>query len=391
MQRRSLMKENILKQIRGSEQVMLQLLEELVNIDSGADALEGINAVAQKIGAFLAELGFTVEYLETEGAPVQLLAKKPQPGKKQVLFSGHMDTVFNKGTAAARPFRLENGRAYGPGVLDMKGGLVMALYVIKALLENGWQDTDLTVLLCGDEEMSHPLTDAVEQFKKAGAGKDAVFNLEFGRVDGSVVTGRKGTTRPTLVVEGIAAHSGNEPEKGASAILELARKTVAIHALNNFELGTTYNVGVFNGGTMANIIADKATGEVDVRFKTIAEAEKSIADVQRIVETNYVPNTKTTVTGNVIKFMPFETTPGVQRLYEHYASQAAALGLPKPGHQYEGGASDACWPALTGAPTLCGVGPCGIGAQSDSEYIEVASLTERALLLASCIMELDKL
>ena len=92
------MKENILKQIRGSEQVMLQLLEELVNIDSGADALEGINAVAQKIGAFLAELGFTVEYLETEGAPVQLLAKKPQPGKKQVLFSGHMDTVFNKGT-----------------------------------------------------------------------------------------------------------------------------------------------------------------------------------------------------------------------------------------------------------------------------------------------------
>ncbi|MCD7873766.1 MAG: peptidase dimerization domain-containing protein [Acidaminococcaceae bacterium] len=140
-------------------------------------------------------------------------------------------------------------------------------------------------MLCGDEEMSHPLTDAVEQFKKAGAGKDAVFNLEFGRVDGSVVTGRKGTTRPTLVVEGIAAHSGNEPEKGASAILELARKTVAIHALNNFELGTTYNVGVFNGGTMANIIADKAIGEVDVRFKTIAEAEKSIADVQRIVET----------------------------------------------------------------------------------------------------------
>lgn len=353
------MKENVLKQIRGSEQVMLQLLEELVNIDSGADALEGINAVAQKIGAFLAELGFTVEYLETEGAPVQLLAKKPQPGKKQVLFSGHMDTVFNKGTAAARPFRLENGRAYGPGVLDMKGGLVMALYVIKALLENGWQDTDLTVLLCGDEEMSHPLTDAVEQFKKAGAGKDAVFNLEFGRVDGSVVTGRKGTTRPTLVVEGIAAHSGNEPEKGASAILELARKTVAIHALNNFELGTTYNVGVFNGGTMANIIADKAIGEVDVRFKTIAEAEKSIADVQR--------------------------------LYEHYASRAAALGLPKPGQQYVGGASDACWPALTGAPTLCGVGPCGIGAHSDSEYIEVASLTERALLLASCIMELDKL
>lgn len=227
--------------------------------------------------------------------------------------------------------------------------------------------------------------------KKAGAGKDAVFNLEFGRVDGSVVTGRKGTTRPTLVVEGIASHAGNEPEKGASAILELAQKTVAIHALNNFAVGTTYNVGVVSGGTMANIVADKAVGEVDVRFKTIVEAEKSIADVQRIVETNYVPHTKTTVTGNVIKFMPFETTPGVQRLYEHYASQAEKLGLAKPGQQYVGGASDAAWPAMTGAPTLCGVGPCGAGAHSDSEYIEVATLTERALLLASCIMELDEL
>ena len=134
------MKTKILDQIRGSEQGMLQLLEELVNIDSGADALAGINAVAQRIGAFLEVLGFTVEYLETDGAPVQLLARKAQPGKKQVLFSGHMDTVFNQGTAAVRPFKVENGRAYGPGVLDMKGGLVMALYVIRALLENGWQE-----------------------------------------------------------------------------------------------------------------------------------------------------------------------------------------------------------------------------------------------------------
>lgn len=385
------MKTKILEQLRNSEAEMLQFLEKLVNIDSGADALDGISQVARTIGAFLAPLGFDVQYLETPDAPVQLLARRARAGKKQVLFSGHMDTVFNKGAAAARPFKVEGGRAYGPGVLDMKGGLVMALQVIKAMVASGWEETDMTVLLCGDEEMSHPFTDAVNQFKKAGAGKDAVFNLEFGRVDGSVVTGRKGTTRPTLVVEGIAAHAGNEPEKGASAILELAQKTVAIHALNNFAVGTTYNVGVVSGGTMANIVADKAVGEVDVRFKTIAEAEKSIADVQRIVETNYVPHTKTTVTGNVIKFMPFETTLGVQRLYEHYASQAEKLGLAKPGQQYVGGASDAAWPAMTGAPTLCGVGPCGAGAHSDSEYIEIATLTQRGLLLASCILHLDRL
>ncbi len=381
----------IFKQLQAYETEMLQLLEKIVNIDSGADALDGISAVAREIGAFLQSLGFTLEYLETPNAPVQLLAKRARPGKKQILFSGHMDTVFSKGTAAARPFKVECGRAYGPGVLDMKGGLVMALYAIKSLVENGWENTDFTILLCGDEEMSHPLTDAIAQFKKAGAGKDAVFNLEFGRADGSVVTGRKGTTRPTLVVEGLAAHAGNEPEKGASAILELAHKTIALHALNNFEVGTTYNMGVMSGGTMANIVPDKAIGELDVRFRTIAEAEKSIADVRRITEINFVPHTKTTVTGNVIKFMPFETTPGVQKLYEHYASQAARFGFAKPGQQYVGGASDAAWPAMTGAPTLCGVGPCGAGAHSADEYIEVSSLTQRALLLVSSIINLDRL
>lgn len=385
------MKTKILEQLRGSQQEMINLLEQLVNIDSGADALDGITLVAHKIGDFLEALGFKISYIETDAAPIQLLAERPRPGKKKVLFSGHMDTVFNKGTATERPFKIENNRAYGPGVLDMKGGLVMALHVIKAMVENGWEDTDMTMFLCGDEEMSHPFTDAVEQFKKTGVGKDAVFNLEFGRADGSVVTGRKGTTRPTLVVEGIAAHSGNEPEKGASAILELAHKTIAIHALNNFEVGTTYNVGVFNGGTMANIIADKAVGEVDVRFVTIAEAEKTITDIQQIVEKTYVANTKTTVTGNVIKFMPFETTARVQKLYEHYAGQSEKLGLTKPGQQYVGGASDAAWPAMMGAPTLCGVGPCGAGAHSAEEYIEVKSLTERALLMASCIMNLDEI
>lgn len=156
----------------------------------------------------------------------------------------------------------------------MKAGIAISLYTVKALLDNGWDDTDLTLFFCGDEEPAHPLTDAVEWFKKEGLGKDAVFNMEPGRADGSVVIGRKGVIRPVLTVKGIAAHAGNEPEKGASAVLELCHKTIALHALTDLEVGTTYNVGVFNGGSLANIVADRAEARVDIRFKTAEEAEK---------------------------------------------------------------------------------------------------------------------
>lgn len=207
------MENKILEQIKKSETAMLDTLAQIVNIDSGYDALEGIDEVAHIIGDFLTPYGFEVQYIETPNAPTHVLAKRPRPGKKKVMLMGHMDTVFPKGTAAARPFRIEDGKAYGPGVMDMKAGIAISLYTVKALLDNGWDDTDLTLFFCGDEEPAHPLTDAVEWFKKEGLGKDAVFNMEPGRADGSVVIGRKGVIRPVLTVKGIAAHAGNEPKK----------------------------------------------------------------------------------------------------------------------------------------------------------------------------------
>ncbi|WP_455654776.1 M20 family metallopeptidase [Phascolarctobacterium sp.] len=385
------MENKILEQIKNSEADMLGTLEKLVNIDSGYDAIEGTAEIAHIVGDFLTPYGFEVQYLETPNAPTHVLAKRPRPGKKKVMLMGHMDTVFAKGTAAARPFKVADGKAYGPGVMDMKAGIVLSLYTVKALLDNGWDDTDLTLFFCGDEELAHPLTDAVEWFKKEGLGKDAVFNMEPGREDGSVVIGRKGVIRPVLTVRGIAAHAGNEPEKGASAVLELCHKTIALHALTDLEVGTTYNVGVFNGGSLANIVADHAEARVDIRFKTAEEAEKAIKNVEAVATKTYVDKTTTTVTENRIEFMPLETTAGVQKLYGHLAKQAEKLGLPVPGALYVGGSADSAWTAMVGAPTLCGMGPQAVGAHSNNEYLFVPSMTERARLLAMCIMHLEEM
>lgn len=385
------MEQKILEQIKKSEAPMLDILGKMVNIDSGYDALEGIDEIAHMVGDFLVPYGFDVQYIETPNAPTHVLAKRPRPGKKKVMLMGHMDTVFGKGTAAERPFKVEDGKAYGPGVMDMKAGIAISLYTVKALLENGWEDTDLTLFFCGDEEPAHPDTDAVEWFKKEGLGKDAVFNMEPGRADGSVVIGRKGVIRPVLTIKGIAAHAGNDPEKGASAILELCHKTIALHALTDLEIGTTYNVGVFNGGTLANIVPDHAQARVDIRFKTVAEAERAIKNVEAVAAKTYVPNTTTIVTENKIEFMPLETTDGVQKLYNHLAKQAEKLGLPVPGALYVGGSADSAWTAIVGAPTLCGMGPQAVGPHTNNEYLFVASMTDRAQLLAMSIMHLDEM
>ncbi|NLU45080.1 MAG: M20 family metallopeptidase [Acholeplasmataceae bacterium] len=387
------MEKTILEQIKNEEEEMLKFAEKIVNIDSGYDCPEGVAEVAHHVGDFLAKLDFKIEYLETPNEPVQILATRPCPGKKKVMLMGHMDTVFPKGTVAERPFRIENGIAYGPGVMDMKSGIAIGLYTLKALIDNKWNDTDLTVFFVGDEEINHPKTNAVENFKKYGKGMDAVFNMEPGRAEGEVVTGRKGLWRPKIKVEGVAAHSGNEPEKGASAIIELAHKAIDITALTNFATGTTYNVGVFNGGRLANIIPDEALAKLDVRFKTIEEADKAKENVKEILAKTYIQRTTTTlIDEGIVDYMPpFEETPAGLKLYEFLRKQAEKLGQTPLGRLYVGGSSDAGYTTMVGAPTICSMGPKSVGAHSNNEYAYVESYVPRAQLLAMAIMHLDEM
>lgn len=377
--------EKILADIAAKESKMLPFLASMVNIDSGIDNPAGIEQVAHIVGGKLKELGFDVQYLEYSGACTHVLAHKKGTGNKNVMLMGHMDTVFPKGTAADRPFTISEGRAYGPGVLDMKGGITAALFALEALYENGWDDKNITVFFCGDEETAHSKTNAIELFEREAKGKDAVFNMESGRPDGGVVIGRKGVIIPEFTVKGVAVHAGLEPEKGASAVLELAHKTIALHKLTNFATGTTINVGVVKGGIAQNVVPDHAEARVDIRFSKVEEAEKVLAAIREIAKEVVVPNTQTTLTGDKIMFLPMETSEGVRKLFALVQEQGRKLGIPEIKGFVVGGGSDAAWTVRVGAPTVCSMGPRGAFNHTDREYIELEGLIERSKLLALCL------
>ena len=386
------LEKQVLAKVAASQQEMWQFIEKIVNTDSGYDCPEGVEKVARTIGAVLEPLGFTVEY-HRSGGPVQLVATRPRPGKPAVLIMGHMDTVFAKGAAAERPFKIVDGLAYGPGVIDMKSGIGISVYTVKALLDCGFDDADITFLFAGDEEVNHPDSDAVDQFKKYGRGKAAAFNMEPGRENGQVVYGRKGLWRPIVEVTGIAAHSGNNHAKGASAILELAHKTIDMFGITDYASGTTCNVGVFNGGTLPNIMADKAVGKLDVRFKTLDQAAKAKEKIYAICKHDYDTRTSTKIIdrGAADYMPPFEVTDGGMRLFHYLQRLAADLGHAPLEGQYVGGSSDACYTTMVGTPTVCGMGPRSEGPHTVTEHAWVESYQPRCELLALALLHLKEL
>ena len=383
------MSEDILNNIKAWEEDAFTLLEQMVNIDSGNDAKEGIDQVLHLTGDFLENLGFKLMYIVTPHEPTQLVATRQGRGKK-VMFIGHADTVFAQDTAANRAFKRENGRVYGPGVADMKGGVVATLFIIKALLAAG-NDTDFTVVICGDEELSHPHTNAKEVFRQYAKGQDVCFCMEPGRENGAVVIGRKGAMRPHIIVEGKAAHAGRNPEAGINAIAELSHKIVELNALNDFANGKSVTIYTVKTSQQANTVPDLAECWGDVRIKAVADAETMQKMIQEITDRVHVAGAKCRVEDNSITFMPFETTPQVLALYKLMQKEAAALGQQELLSEYSGGCSDASWPALEGTTTLCAIGPQGGGAHTDSEYFEENSLVERMQLVAMTILHLGEL
>ena len=367
---------------------MVSTLESLVNIDSGADCPEGLKAVAEKIGEHLKPLGFQVEYLETPGVATHVLAKKQgtAPDAKNVMIIGHIDTVFPKGTAAARPFRVENGIGYGPGALDMKGGVTIALYALQALTELDLFKNNVTVLFVGDEEAGHPHTDAVAQLKKEAEGKDAVFNVETGSDKGTVVLGRTGLYYPEITVEGIAAHSGKDPEKGASAVRELVFKLVDLYNFSDTDDDISFNAGIISGGVAANGIAAHAEMKGDFRYKSVASGPKILKALEEICGKTYVPRTQTRLYCDPNRgFIPMEKTDANVALYGIVKEQGAKIGVDIEGITV-GAGSDSCYTSVVGAPTVCAMGARGELNHSAQEYMHIDSLPERAKILALSIL-----
>ncbi|NPV43942.1 MAG: M20 family metallopeptidase [Firmicutes bacterium] len=367
---------------------MIKLWEELVNIDSGSSNKTGVDRVAKIICSELTKIGFDLEVLYFENAGNSVLAtKKGRERDVKIVLLGHMDTVFPEGTAGQRPFHIRNGRAYGPGVLDMKGGLVQIIYALKALHHISWEECSIQVILAGDEEVGHVNTNVPDVIRQEAKGAAAVFCCESGRTDGKLVIGRKGVGKLKLTVYGKAAHAGNEPEKGASAVLELASKILKIQNLEDKSKGLTINTGIICGGSAVNVVPDRATAEIDVRFNNLKDFDELKRRVLKLTDKREINGTRSEV---IIRntFPPMETTKGVLKLFDLVRETSIELGFGDIEKCTVGGGADSAYCVLSGAPVICAIGPRGGMNHSIEEFVEVESILERTKLLTSCIMKI---
>lgn len=363
----------------------LQLLEEAVNMDSPSrdkrlgDRMAGWFALQfQRLTGGRAELIPNATY----GDQVRCTLGE---GDKQILIIGHYDTVWLEGEAARRPFSIRDEKAYGPGVYDMKAGILQAMFALRALvkLDRLPADKKIVLLLNSDEEIGSPTSRwLVEQEASRSA---ASFVLEPPTEPGGALkTWRKGSAHYTVAVRGISAHAGVDHQKGVSAIEELSRQIQFLHALTDYEKGTTINVGVVKGGIGANVVAYYAEAEVDVRVVSMEEAQR----IENVIRERkpLLSGTSINVTGG-IRRPPMERTKDTGVLF----ALAKSISRHELGMELEesgtGGVSDGNFAAACGVPTLDGLGAKGGFAHSPEEWIELGEISTRATLLARLIEE----
>jgi glutamate carboxypeptidase len=379
--------------LASQQQAMIDLLRETVDIDSGSYNKAGIDAVGAAIERWLAGQGIPTERLAQakHGDCIRAMvgaapaAASPTNAPTNIVLMGHRDTVFPDGEVQARPFTIRDGIAYGPGVADMKAGLVMNAFVLAAFAKFGGAPAPLVGLFTGDEEIGSPEGRPVIEAEARRAR--VVFNSEPGRVSGNVVTGRKGGVFSFFRITGKAAHSGGNFIEGISAIEELARKIQAIHALTDLERGITLNVGLVSGGQSVNTVAPWAEGQIDLRYVHAEDRDEIMGKIEAIIARSFVPGTKAELT---IKgeFLPLNQTPVAKRLFELYVQSAAETGFKTDG-EFTGGCADSGFTAAVGAPTICAVGPVGGKAHSPDEFLRIDSLVPRAQAMARAILKLE--
>jgi glutamate carboxypeptidase len=295
-----------------------------------------------------------------------------------------MDTVFDPGTAAERPFRIEDGVAYGPGVTDMKSGLLAGLYALKAIVaERGGLPFERLVFIANpDEEIGSPTSSP--HIAAIAADADVALVLECARANGDIVSARKGILDLRIVVHGRAAHAGVEPEKGRSAILEAARIVRELHELNGRWPGVTVNVGRILGGSRPNVVAETCTLEVDVRATARDALETAEATIREIAEAVEIPDV-TVDFEPMARWWPMEKLERSGRLVEHAQGVARSLGF-EVADASTGGASDANTTAGLGVASLDGLGPIGGNDHSPAEYLDIESIVPRTTMLAGLLL-----
>jgi len=369
--------------INNRKEKFIDDLATLVNIDSGSDNLSGIEAVARLLIPRFEAMGFAARFekIGSRGVPCLGAANIQEDEKSDILLLGHMDTVFPAGEAERRPFAVNGSRAMGPGVCDMKGGLLVALHVLEALHHVSVLE-QLAVRVCfnGDEEVG---SEASRQWIEAHARNSRrVFVFEPCRPEHRFVLNRKGGGGFAIAAKGMAAHAGVEPENGANAAVEIAHQVLAVQRFNdNAPDGVSAHVTVVHSGEKTNIIPDEATARVDVRVAhqdQVAEVEsffRSLPDHTR------VPNVRLTVTGGLGR-PPMEADERTMQLWQLFEEQAANLGMTID-FITTGGCSDGNFSSALGIPTIDGMGAVGANAHRPDEYVDLDSIVPQIQLIAS--------
>ena len=364
---------------------MVQSLEGLVALESPSLDKPRLDILASHLEKHFGTLGLGVQRVANPegGDHLRLLLQGRDNSLAPTLVLCHFDTVWPAGTLARMPFKVEAGRAHGPGVFDMKASLVLAEFAIRAIGSLG-QVTPRPVvfLFTSDEEIGSVTSRKLIEIE---AGRSAqVLVMEPCLSGGRFKTARKGVGRFTLEIKGLAAHAGVEPEKGVSALVELAHQILALHALADLKSGTTINVGVVYGGTTSNVVPAAASAEIDVRVATLGEAlrvESAFKALKPVLH-----GASLTLRG-AFNRPPMERTPAVAGLFERARAISAQLGM-ELGEGSTGGGSDGNFAAALGVPTLDGLGAPGSGAHAEHEHVLIDTLPTRAALLAALLLKL---
>lgn len=380
------------KQIQaGAEQYKapaLKLLERLVNIDSGSGYEPGLTQVRDIAVEELKQLGFNIELVPDKAANnSHVIATLKGTGKAKILLMAHMDTVFKEGSAAERPFHIKDGRAYGPGVMDDKGGIVAGIYALKVLKDQGFKDyAQITFLLDASEETGSDA--ASELIRTTAKGHDVTLNLEPGRPADGLVVWRKGSATAVVEVKGKAAHAGVAPELGRNAAMEAAHQILQLGKLGDEEKKTTINFTVLKAGDRVNVIPDQATAKADVRAALPEEFDRIEKDLARVSANKLIADTE--VKTSLLRGLPpMPQTPESDKLVAIAQGIYGEMGR-KLTIEGSGGAADASLSAGVGTPTLDGFGIVGGNIHTPEEYAEVESVAPRIYLLSRMIIELSK-
>ena len=388
------LKNEIEKYIEDHREEMLNTYRDVINLEGRSNELDKLELVVERFKKEFEAAGVKCQRLpQTDKTQDYLVGiwGEENPGQP-ILFSGHYDTIINSGAYGTdKPFHVEDGKAMGPGVLDMKGGIVIALYVIKALSAIGYKERPIKICFVSDEESCHEFNpNAGQVIMDSAKGCLCAFNMETGRMNNDLCIGRSARVEFNVKVTGVSVHAGNDFARGRNAIAEMAHKILDLEALTDLSKGSTINCGVINGGTVANAIPGSCELVVDMRFLKQDEMLKTIEAAKEICAKTYIDGTTTEYTYRI--GMPaFETINGVMEFWNLCKDVSEAYGYGTPGKIVLGGVSDASHITLAGVPAICSFGVRGDFNHTLKEYSVLESLYERTKLIAAICLHFDEL